>query len=81
MEDLDKSKGIAFIYKAPFLGRSILFYNGLHSHESYAGKCFGELIYLSGVGCKCNRNGRRGQAFNVLLEYVIEHELLCVFRK
>jgi len=81
MNKLDKSKGIAFIYKAPFLGRPILFYHGLYSSESYAGKCFGELIYLSGVGCKCNRDGRRGQAFNVLLKYVIEYELLCVFTR
>jgi len=65
---LDKSKGYAFTIDKPWLDYPVEFYHGLYSPGSYAGKYRGEIIYLSGIGCKLFKYGRDEYASLKLFE-------------
>jgi len=75
---IDKSKGLAFTIRAPFLGRPIKFYHGLHSYNSYIGRCCGKLFYLSGVACCCHFHGETGYAKETLFRFVIKNKLITL---
>ena len=48
---VDKSKGLVFTYKHPWLTHKINFYRGLHSSASCVGEFAGREIYLSSPHC------------------------------
>ena len=68
---LDKSKGYSFTVDRPWLDHPVDFYKGLYSTGSHAGEYKGELIYLSGVGCRTFKGTLEQYASLVLYEKII----------
>ena len=68
---IDKSKGYAFTLNKHWMDHPVDFYHGLYSPGSYAGEYNGNLIYLSGVVCKCNIKGREDVARIEILKHKI----------